>query len=601
VRRLADTQVVKDLTDGELLARFREGKEEAAFALLMQRHGPMVMSVSQRVLRDWHGAEDVFQATFLVLARRADSICKAASVASWLHGVAFRIATKVIRQSARGRQREECFAYRTPIEPVDALLQQEIRLVVDELIAELPEKYKLPLVLHHLEGKSHAEAAGQLGWPKTSFASRLEKARELLKGRLCRRGFMLSTAVLSTELSQNTAPAAVSAHLVLNTVKGISCLLAERAGPLSAGASALAKDTLRTMYFLKAFKLVFAVVLVSGLAALGVGFASQTREASTLQAQRMSEIVLADAPRLDVDGRPLPAEALYRLGSRRFRVEGACGFALPTPDGKHILVQPQPRLSGYAAQELVLVDAETGLPARTFENSRRVPKFAGAAAVRPAAFSPDGRSLYALAKDKNEPAQRAEQASDWGQDNIPCKRVLLVWDVATGKLKAEWALPAGNWYGSSLLGVYAGPDGKVLYVYGSIRMHVNADRRIGGEPGLHVLDAATGVKLQTWDGAGFPVGTTAANEIVTFRNDAAVTAHDSKTGKMTRSFPLAGSIPSAILSADGKNVLAIVTSNQVFCGAWIDRPVPARCRRGIPDPTSPVSDCDSYPKSRNSR
>jgi RNA polymerase sigma factor (sigma-70 family) len=562
LRRFADAQVVKDLTDGELLARFREGKEEAAFAILMQRHGPMVMSVSQRVLRDWHGAEDVFQATFLVLARRADSIRKVVSLGSWLHGVAFRIATKAIRRFARGRRRENRIIRRADTEPVDALLRQEIQQVFDELIADLPEKYKLPLVLHYFEGLSHAEAAAQLGWRKTSFTSRLEKARELLRGRLCRRGFMLSTAVLGSELMRNMAPGAVSAQLVLDTVKGISCLHAEGSGPVAAGASVLAEAILRSMCYSKALKIAFAFVLVSCLAVLGVGFASQTREATTAGAWQVAEAVPDTVPRLDADGRPLPAEAIYRLGSRRFRVEGACGFALPTPDGKHILVQPQPRLSGYPAQELVLVDAETGLRVRAFEDSRRVPKFHGAAAVRPASFSPDGRTLYALVKDKNEPAQRAEQASDWGEDNIPCKRAVLVWDVTTGKLKAEWPLPAGNLYGASMLGVYVAPDGKSLYVYGSIRMHVNTNRTIGGEPGIHVLDAASGKKLQTWDGAGFPVGMTAANELITFRENAAIAAYDSKTGKLTRSFPVAGFVPSVILSADRKNVLAVANSNE---------------------------------------
>ncbi|HEV3258893.1 MAG TPA: sigma-70 family RNA polymerase sigma factor [Gemmataceae bacterium] len=564
VRKLADAQAVRDLTDGDLLARFRDGGEEAAFTLLVQRHGPMVLGVSRRVLHDWHAAEDVFQATFLVLAQKAGSIRKTASVASWLHGVAHRIATKALRRSARSRRRERRAFDMAQAEPLDELTWQELRLVLDEEIAGLPEKYKVPVVLHYLEGKSHEQAARELGWPKTSFSSRLARAREFLRERFVRRGLALPAALLSTALAERAAPAAVSARLVLSTVRGGSLALAGKVaagGAVSTQAAALAEEAMKAMSFSK-LKVILALVLSGGLAATGAGLAARQSSTARPPQPRMEPVANGtrrDTRRFDADGRPLPAGAVYRLGSRRFRIEGRKnGFALPTPDGKYVLVQPQPGLSDYAALGLMLLDLDTGFRARTFQDSRRVPKGQTYDAIRPAAFSPDGKKLYAIGWHKSEEKVPRQTFYVWASFDNPCKRVLLVWDVATGKLTAEWELPPGNALGASLIGVNVSADGKRLYVYGAVHMRVTPKRYFGGVAGVHVLDAATGKQLETWAGAG-PAAVTIAGgkELVTFGEGTGITARDAETGKPVRTFPLAGFVSSVALSPDRKTVAAV--------------------------------------------
>src|SRR5262245_21383476 len=191
----------EDLPDAALLGLFLADRNEAAFRLLLSRHGPMVLGVCRRVLSDAHTAEDAFQATFLVLVRRAASIRKQPSLGSWLHGVARRIAVRARAQATAQRQRERRVADMARSGPLDDLTWQELRSVLDEEIGHLPEKYRAPMVLCYFEGKSYDEAAHALGWPKSSLASRLARGRELLRAGLSRRGLTLSAATLATALT----------------------------------------------------------------------------------------------------------------------------------------------------------------------------------------------------------------------------------------------------------------------------------------------------------------------------------------------------------------------------------------------------------------
>jgi RNA polymerase sigma factor (sigma-70 family) len=171
-------------TDRQLLARFVQSGDGAAFELLVRRYGPMVLGLCRRVLGDATDADDAFQATFLVLVKKAPSIAQPELLGNWLYGVAYRIARKARAQRAkRAQQKAPALAMASPDPHVDAVLR-ELQAQLDEELERLPQKYRAPLVLCYLEGLSNREAAQRLGWPVGSISHRLARGRELLRARL---------------------------------------------------------------------------------------------------------------------------------------------------------------------------------------------------------------------------------------------------------------------------------------------------------------------------------------------------------------------------------------------------------------------------------
>jgi RNA polymerase sigma factor (sigma-70 family) len=193
--------------DGALLERFVRHDEEAAFAALLRRHGPMVLGLCRRVLRDEHAAEDALQETFVVLARKAHSLRQPESLGPWLHGVALRIARRARVDAARRRNREAKAARTEVVEDKNDLVWQDMRPLLDEAVAALGEKYRVPFIRCYLQGETVAEAARQLGCPKGTIAVRLARAREQVRMRLSRRGVSLSLAALTAALANGEAPA----------------------------------------------------------------------------------------------------------------------------------------------------------------------------------------------------------------------------------------------------------------------------------------------------------------------------------------------------------------------------------------------------------
>ncbi len=207
-----------DQTDRDLLEQFVAGSDADAFEALVRRHGPLVLSVCRRVLTRTQDIEDAFQATFLVLVRRASSLSRPELLGNWLYGVAYRTALKARANAARRQDHERRAADMPRGEPILETAWQEVRAVLDEELSRLPAKYRAPLVLCYLEGKTNEEAARLLGWPKGSISGRLAVGRQRLRRRLERRGLALSVGLLAFLLGQR-ARAEIPATLLGATLK----------------------------------------------------------------------------------------------------------------------------------------------------------------------------------------------------------------------------------------------------------------------------------------------------------------------------------------------------------------------------------------------
>jgi RNA polymerase sigma-70 factor (ECF subfamily) len=266
--------MVGGLSDGQLLERFVAGREEAIFEAIVHRHGRMVWGVCRRVLRDHHDAEDAFQATFLVLARKAASVLPREKLPNWLYGVAFQTAMKARAMSIKRRERERRVPALPDTEQGSQLLQEDLVEFLDQELSRLPEKYRTPIILCELEGKSHRAAAEQLGCPIGTISGRLSRAKTMLAERLARRGVVLSTGALAVLTSQNMASAGMPTSLVVSTTKAAIVFAAGQA-TVEAGVSAkvaiMAEGVLKAMLMTKLKTVTTLLVAVAALGAAGTG------------------------------------------------------------------------------------------------------------------------------------------------------------------------------------------------------------------------------------------------------------------------------------------------------------------------------------------
>ncbi len=278
-RRMGDVlqqlrQIVRPVAgDADLLRRWAADRDEAAFELLLYRHGPMVLGVCRRVLRDGHEAEDALQATFLALARKAASIGKREAVAGWLYRVAYRAALGARARAARRPTTDAANLDRLACRAADDVVWRDLRPVLDEEVSRLAAKYREPFVLHYLQGRTNEEVARELGCPVGTVLSRLSRARERLRLRLTRRGLALSAAALALGLTADAQSAAVPVGVVGPLVKAATLVALGRApaaGLVSANAVTVAAEILRGMTMTKV-KLLGVVVLVLGLVGTGAG------------------------------------------------------------------------------------------------------------------------------------------------------------------------------------------------------------------------------------------------------------------------------------------------------------------------------------------
>jgi RNA polymerase sigma factor (sigma-70 family) len=346
VRRVAAREAGAQASDAALLARFATSRDEEAFAALLCRHGPMVRGVCRRLLPNPSDADDVFQATFLVLVQRPGGVRRRGSVGSWLHGVAVRLALRARRAAARRRRYETKSSPGRCASPYAEAESRDLQTILDAELRRLPEGYRAPLVLCYLEGRPAAEAARQLSWPVRRVYDRLARARALLRARLTRRGLAPAAGFGAATLGTAPLNAAVPPALAAATGRLAALVLATGAGSQAGTAAALAHGVTRALMAAR-IQAAAAVVLLAGVLAGGVGLmAHQALGPKPLPAPGAAATAAAQehlsekpAGRVDAFGDPLPEGAVARLGTVRFRHGGFLGFVAFTPDGKTLISQ----------------------------------------------------------------------------------------------------------------------------------------------------------------------------------------------------------------------------------------------------------------------
>lgn len=353
LRHLVDQGVADAMSDRQLLERFVRQRDESAFDKLVQRHGPMVLRVCGRILGSGHDVDDGFQATFLVLVRRAEALPWREALGGWLHGVALRVALKIKAQAVRHPLPERAKPAKTPHDPVqEEVLAGELRQIVDEELRRLPARYRDPLVLCDLEGRTHAEAARELGWPRGSLAKRLEVARDCLRERLVARGLTLATSLVGVMLTDSVR-AAVPSGLVGATLKTIFVSMTAEGvvGTASVPAIALAEGLLHTMHHLKV-KAVLSLLLT--VSALGGGVGLLLHQAGAAKAPAPSRVAEGSQD-VEVEELPLPSR---RGGERVMDLKLNAGVVVMIGPGKRRGMSP-PAYTALQAETYAAALAET--------------------------------------------------------------------------------------------------------------------------------------------------------------------------------------------------------------------------------------------------
>jgi RNA polymerase sigma factor (sigma-70 family) len=295
LRRVVAPCDVEEATDGQLMDSFVVHRDQGAFEAILRRHGPMVLGVCRRVLHHVQDAEDAFQATFLVLVRRANSVSPRDRVGNWLYGVAYRTALEAKRAAARRRAKER---EAPPKEAIDEISHREWQLFWDQELSRLPDKYRLPIVLCDLEGRTQKEAARHMGWREGTLSGRLSRARGLLAKRLSRHGLLFSSGLASVALSPDVALAQVPSVLLISTLKAARAVAANSraAVAVSDPVAALYEGVSRAMFVTK-LKIVALVILTVAFFGWGMGalaYRLTAAESDAVSQQTANQPGLAD-------------------------------------------------------------------------------------------------------------------------------------------------------------------------------------------------------------------------------------------------------------------------------------------------------------------
>ncbi len=452
------------MTDGQLLDGFVARRDEAAFAALVRRHGPMVLGVCRRVLRHAQDAEDAFQATFLVLARKAVAIGRRELLGNWLYGVAYRTALDARAAAARRRTRErQVDPMPEPPAPDSAADWRDLGPLLDLELNRLPDKYRAPVVLCDLEGRTRRDVARQLGLPAGTLSGRLTTARGMLARRLARHGLALSAAALAAALSPGAASAGIPPALVASTVEAAATVVKGRvvASAVSAKVAALAQGVLNAM-LLTGRKMGAAVVL----AAIAVTIAALAyRDADDTGAKVLRLDARGRRVAWSPDGKTLAVVTKVEKTILGYKYDGkGCAVQLwdvATRQLRHTLAESA--LGGLAFQQVVYSADGTAIAATVTEEV----VLPGSRQVRDVVKIWDAKTLALKQTLGGDPQLVCVALSPDGRRvaaGSPGGKAVRLWNAATGA--PERTLPTGD---AQPWSVVFSPDSKVLIVGGQKR------------------------------------------------------------------------------------------------------------------------------------
>jgi RNA polymerase sigma factor (sigma-70 family) len=599
LRRVALLQNGADLTDGQLLENYLRQRDETAFEALVRRHGPMVLGVCRRILHNAADAEDAFQATFLVLVRKGASIVPRSLVGNWLHGVARNTALKAKAMNSKRRGKEQQAAER--IQPEQSGPSQQLQDTLDEELSRLPEKYRVPIILCELQGRTLKEVAVHLGWPQGTVAGRLARARVLLAKRLTQRGLALSAGALTAALAQGSATACVPPATVVSTVKAASAFAAGQAGPagvIPAKVAALTEGVLKAMLLNKLMR-------VAGFAVLAVVVAVLVVLARPAPTNGQPKARILEAQRVPTRTGQKPQAATVWKERHAIKVEQGTQIfsASVSPDGKLVAVastEGVKLVDAVQGKDLAFLDLDVAFTTAISGDGKTLAtghvkaiklwdaatgKGLGTLAddarnISKVAFAPDGKllataeagtlRLWDLAKSKEllrlesgKPEERVVYAVAFcppdgkvlASAEGPAKTAIL-WDVSTGKKLRTFA-----GHTQHVLEVAFSPDGKTLAT-------------AGGDGEVKLWDVSTGkeqavLKCQTGgrhslafspDGKLLATAGGASNQVVIW---------EMKTGKEVATLDHTGHVRSVAFSRDGQT---LVTAGDDAIRIWQAQP-----------------------------
>jgi RNA polymerase sigma factor (sigma-70 family) len=512
IHRLATSTAVVEPTDRELLRRFTRDGDEQAFAALVHRHGPMVWSACRRTLSCTSDAEDVVQATFLLLARKAATLRDHDAVGSWLFGVAYRLSLRARSEAAVRAAREAQASPRMSHDPIAEISLRETQQLFDEALVRLPEKCRAVVQLCSLEGLTQDEAARRLGCSLSTLKRRLEEGRARLRKQLSRRGLTLSSALLAARVTPS-AGASVPAGLTATVLR------AAAGGPVAARVARLASQGAPFL----AGKLWGAAALVLALVAAIAGTAVlaplrvtgvPAKEASATASTPPAPADEKPRARVDLFDDPLPDGAVARIGTTRFRHGDFIPSLAFTADGKRVL--------SYGLDSLYVWDTATGRELRRIsaEPGKRF-HWAG--------FSPDGKLAA---------------TTQFDIDGFVNPGPITLWDLTTGTKVGA--------LGKAIYSpVCFSPDGRLLAVSSY-------------EQVVEIWDVHARKKLASWrahecrNNAPSLAFTGDGKVLMTAGRDKTVCFWEAETGKKIRRIQgVVNTHDSLALPADGKRIVSV--------------------------------------------